>query len=288
MPQVTRNTKPRPKVNRAAKPAKAGSALSRVTGIDFSSDDGIKVNVYGRSGTGKTTFWATFPKPILALVCSGGNRPGELRSINTPEYRRTIKSLHVESSADIYEVVDHQQQTGEYATVVLDHLTSFQDLVLAEILGVDQVPEQKSWGFASREQYGACTRDCKQVLRALLNLGCNVVVVAQERNFNEDTDNGFLLPSVASAVSPSLAGWLNPAVDYIGRTIIRQKTEQRKVKVAGKVKTREVVTDGVEYCLHVGPSPVYMTKFRMPKGIPLPDVIVDPTYDKMLKLIQAG
>ena len=58
--------------------------------------------------------------------------------------------------------------------------------------------------------------------------------------------------------------------------------------MAGKEIKRQVKTGKVEYCLRTAPSPTYTTKFRVPKencdGIP--DVIVDPDYDKIMELLK--
>jgi hypothetical protein len=113
----------------------------------------------------------------------------------------------------------------------------------------------------------------------------NVVIVAQEREFNTEDNNDLLMPFVASALTPSVVGWLNPACDYIGQTFIRQKEVIKKVKIAGKVKERRM-TDGVEYGLRTAPDPTFTTKFRLPKGTPVPDVIIDPDYDKIYALIR--
>jgi ABC-type lipoprotein export system ATPase subunit len=57
-----------------------------VRAVEF-SDDTIQLLLYGRSGTGKTTLWSTFPKPILGVICSGGQRSGELRSVSLEDRR---------------------------------------------------------------------------------------------------------------------------------------------------------------------------------------------------------
>lgn len=251
-------------------------------------DDGVKINLYGRSGTGKTTLWATFPKPILAIIVSGGKKPGELRSIDTKEYRKTINPKILKGLEQWPGLVE-EAGSGEYATTVLDHATGFQDLTLKEILGLEKLPEQLSWGLASQQQYGQLALQMKERLRTLLDLSCNVVIVAQEREFNTDNDaGGVVMPYVASALTPSVVGWLNPACDYICETFIRPRMEEKVVKIGGKTKRITRRGKGVEYCLRTAPHDVYTTKFRVPRGTPLPDVIVDPTFEKIQELIKRG
>lgn len=244
--------------------------------------DKVKANLYGRSGSGKTTLWATFPKPILALICSGGATPGELKSIDSPANRKNIKAEIVEDSADVASLLETAK---DYRTVVLDHASGLQDMYLKEILGLSELPAQKGWGLASREQYGQCSLQTKETLRTLLSLDNHLVIVAQEREFNTDGDEELLMPYVGSALMPSVINWLGPAVDYMAQTFIRAKTKVVEIKVGKSVQHKQQRTGGVEYCLRVGPHDVFMTKFRTP-GRSLPDVIVNPTYEKIVKLIE--
>lgn len=262
--------------------------LSRIRPIGFDADEGIHINVYGRSGSGKTTFWATFPKPILVAVCSGSSKTGELRSIDTPQYRKTISQIVIDTSTDLSAVVQYQKQTGKYKTFVLDHVSGFQDLLLTEVVGLPEIPAQLSWGLATQQQYGQVALQAKTYLRALFSLQCNIVVVAQEREFNTDGDSELLKPYVASALTPSIAGWLYPACDYMVQTFLRNKTITDIKRVGGKEVKLTRPTKEVEYCLRTGPDSVYATKFRLPKGTPLPDCIVDPSYEKVMELIQGG
>ncbi len=267
---------------------KSVSVIDRIQPIAFAADDGIKINLYGRSGTGKTTLWATFPKPILAIICSGGKKPGELRSIDTAQYRKTIKQVPLLESQEVAALAEHVEQGGEYKTVVLDHASGLSDMILKEILGLDELPAQLSWGLATQQQYGQLGIKMKELLRCLLNLSCNVVIVAQERNFDEEGSGELLMPVVASALTPSVVGWLNPAVDYIGETFIRQRTTEKQTKIGGKIVTTRARTTGVDYCLRTAPDPVFTTKFRVPKGCVLPDAIIDPSYDKIMEIIKQG
>ena len=273
--------------SRKAVSKKPKSVIDRIAPLGF-GDVKIKINLYGRSGTGKTTCWATFPKPILAVLASESKEPGELLSINTPEYRKTIQQVVLNECDEIEEICDHVAE-GNYGTVVLDHATGLQHKVLAEVLGIDKVPEQLSWGLATQNQYGQVGVRMKTYLRMILDCPCNVVVVAQQREFLTEGDEGaseILAPYVASALSPSTCAWLNAACNYIAQTYIKEETVEKKIKMGGKPRTRTLRTGRVQFCLRVAPHAVYITKFRRPKGGTYPDVIVDPDYDKIMEVVK--
>lgn len=280
---------PKP-VKQTAKPAvkrkKTGSIEDFIEPISF-EDECLRVLLYGESGTGKTTFWGTFPGPILAIVCSGGNRTGELRSLNTPEMKKKVKRLTLDDSSKMAELIPYLQE-GKFKTVVLDHVSGLQDLILKEILGLDELPAQKHWGLATQQQYGQCTQQTKEYCRALLNLNSHIVIIGQERTFGgreEGFDGEVISPTRGVAVTPSLAGWLNPACDYVLQAFKRPKMIETVTKVGKKqVKTRKR-GKGVEYCLRCEPHDIYYTKFRIPRGKEIPDVLVDPSYDKLAKLL---
>lgn len=250
--------------------------------------DTIRLLLYGESGTGKTTFWATFPGPIMAAICSGGNKPGELRSINTPEYRKKIDARVISASSQFKDVIEEARKGG-HQTLVLDHVSGLQDLVLKEILGIDELPAQKHWGLAKQQDYGQCTMMCKEFLRSMLNLPCNVVIVGQERTFggkeDEAPSDDMIKPTVGVAVTPSLAGWLNPSCDYVIQMFKRPKMREVKRVVGKKTVVTHVKEKGVEYCARTEVHECYMTKFRIPGGVKV-DAIVDPTYDKLNRIIK--
>lgn len=283
MPRVTKvkatTSKPKPKT------AKKG-VLGRIQKMEV-DNIGYKIALYGRSKTGKTTFWGSFPGKILAIICSGGlERAGELLSINTPEHRKKVDVVYLEHSEELKDIIPHVRESGEYSTVVLDHASSFQDMVLAEILDIDELPEQSSWGLATQQEYGQCTLQCKQYFRHLLDLPGNVIIVAQERMFDNDSDNDLIEPYIGCALSPSLAGWLHAAPDYIMQMFIRNQVETSTMKVGTKKKQVQKKTGKVEYCLRIGPSEIYVTNVRKPKGGDTADIIVDPTYEKFIEVME--
>ncbi len=246
------------------------------------ADDGLKVLVYGRSGTGKTTFWSTFPGQIAVAVCSGGNNPGELGSVG-PKDRLKISPFKIKTVDDFRLFI---KEHGGAATKVLDHASGLQDLTLKEILGLDELPAQKSWGLVTQQQYGQSSLQCKELFRAFLSLPGHVVIVAQERTFGEEGQSDIIQPTVGAALTPSVTGWLAPACDYVVQTYIRPKMQELSQTVNGKQVVTKRRGKGVEYCLRTEPHDVFQTKFRMPKDRLLPECIVNPDYGKMQSLIK--
>jgi hypothetical protein len=179
-----------------------------------------------------------------------------------------------------------RENPDAYKTVVVDHISGMQDLVLREILGLEELPAQLGWGTASQQQWGTVATQTKEHLRSMLDLPQHVVLVAQEREFEADKDSSLgLTPTIGSAVSPSVAGWLFPACDYICQTYIRGRTEKATIKIGGKETPTIRKVPGVDYCLRIAPHEVYTTKVRKPKGRELPDEIVDPDFAKLIKVI---
>ena len=130
------------------------------------------------------------------------------------------------------------------------------------------------------------------------DLPMNVVFIAQHRVFNVSTDEeqdpktAMLAPEVGPALMPSVMKHLNASVSVIGNTFIRTRVEERKVTkkigVGRRAKPKETVeeVEHIEYALRIGPNPLYTTKARKSKAIKLPDVIVDPDYNKIMKVLK--
>lgn len=262
---------------------KSGNVIDRIAPPTFESSTGLKCLIYGKSKTGKTRTAATFPGPILWIICSGGNRGGELRSIALAD-RSKVQSVTINNVMEVREVTAHAAKGG-FQTLAMDHVSGLQDMALAEAMGIARLPAQMTWGTATREQYLEAGTNCRELLREMLALTCNVVVISQERSTEVDEENELLLPTVGVDIMPSLANWLYPAFDYIMQTYKAQKTASNTTKVGKEDVVTTSFVEGTDFCLRTGPHAIYTTGFRVPKGSYLPDHIVDPTFAKIKTVI---
>lgn len=238
--------------------------------------------IYGRSGTGKTTFAGTFPGPILYL---------DVKDEGTDSIS-DVKDLEVMEIASLDDLDEAywwlKENPGEYKTVVIDTVSQLQQIVVEEVASTKKKKSTKragDWGSMTKQDWGEVAGILKERLinfRDLSSDDTNVVFIAQDRTFNfeeESDDEQVLAPEVGPALSPSVARTLNAAVTMIGNTFIRMKRVKKEVN--GKKKTIEKI----EYCLRIGPNPVYVTKVRKAKSFDTPDVIVDPSYDDVMEVI---
>lgn len=228
---------------------------------------------YGRSGTGKTTLAATFPKPLLLL---------DIREEGTDSICdvKGVDVLPVREWDEIEQVYWYLKSgKHKYRTVVLDAVTEMQGLAMAKIRGEsklsdDDVISRRAWGqISSKMQTWVINyRDLKAI--------DNIVFIAHDRSHDTDDDDAAeqLIPEVGPRLMPSVASHLAGAVKAIGNTYIREvKTKDQKT---GKKKR------DVEYRMRIGPHAYYLTKIRQPKSNYVPDSIADPTYDKVVSIIR--
>jgi hypothetical protein len=258
--------------------------LRRIKPVGY-TEGGLKFLGYGRGKTGKTTLACTFPKPILLIGTEDGTK--SVSDVAGVDFIKLQHSVEMEFLTELL-------MSGKYKSGILDQAGGFQDMILKEILGLDELPVERSWGMAGRDQWQACGQQFKERLRGMLDLAdrpglrLNVFIIAHERNFGEGSDSDVMSPSIGAALTPSAAGWLNGACDYICQTFIREEVVVKKGKaIDGETLETRKKTGKKEYCLRVGPHPVYMTGFRQPRGsVELPDVVVDPSYAKLEALIR--
>lgn len=248
---------------------------------------------YGQSGTGKTTLAGTFPAPIL--LCDIKDR-GTDSIVGVDD----LDVMEIETWEDLERVYWFlKKNPKKYKTVILDTMSQLQNIVVTAVLeekGKD-AEEAGGWGSMTQKEWGEVAGRMKPMIINLRDLPMDVVFIAQHRVFNlpseEEMENNtsVLAPEVGPALMPSVGKFLNSAVSIIGNTFIQERVEERRRMVKNKnpkLKPKEVIDEvrHIEYCLRVGPNPTYITKVRKGREISLPDVITDPTYEKIMQILR--
>lgn len=238
--------------------------------------------VYGPSGSGKTTFAASAPKPMLYI---------DVKDDGTDSISdvKGIKVARCESTRDLEEVYWYlKANPDKFKSVVIDTCTQVQSLAVNEVVASGKKKGKAGdWGTMTRRDWGDVAAILKSLFidfRDLTNDGIAIIFIAQDRVFNlseeEESNNELLAPEVGPALSPSIAKSLNASVNVIVNTYIRER------EITKEVKGKKVKRKKVEYCLGVGPSALYRRKIRKPKSQPVPDVVVDATFEDVVDIIK--
>lgn len=246
------------------------SILDKITPVS-SLETNLVMMVYGRSGTGKTNFGATFPRPILFIDT---NERGT-ETIRQEEDIDVVRVTTWSELDELYWALRENKTEVEYKSIVIDQVTNLQDIGMAEILrkgrkGADETFTQRNWG-----QLGGLLKGMISNFRELSDT-YNILLIAHERVYDGgDDEQEAIEPSIGARVMPSVGSFLDGAVDAIGSTFIRERYETE-----GKEEVRYV-----DYCMRIGPHAFYSTKIRRPVSAgPIPEMIKNPTYQKIRDL----
>jgi hypothetical protein len=237
-------------------------------------DPEIKVVLYGKAGTGKTTLASTFPKPIL-LIDIGEKGTDSVRDV---EDLKVIRVTNWEKIGMLYWYL--KKEDHGFKTFVWDTVSQAQDLAIRKHMADhNKTGDAGGWGVMSRKDWGSVSSMLKDEIRNWKDLpDMAAVFIAHDRIFNmdEDEDEDQIDPSVGPRLMPSVATVLNASVGLIGNTFIRENIRKaRKLKSGKKLPERRKV----EYCLRIGPHAYYTTKVRKPKDREVEPILVNPTYD---------
>lgn len=239
--------------------------------------------VYGRSGTGKTTFYGSFPGKKLLLDVKD---VGDDSLAKVPD----LKVMDVRSWDDFETAFWWlKRNPGRYDSLAIDTMSQLQGLAIRKVLDDKGKDGERAgeWGVMTKKEWGAVAELMKSWIIAVRDLPMETCFIAQDRAFNvsEEDETQGLDPEVGPALSPSIAKALNAAVHVVANTFIRRRVVRVKLKNPPKGKSPFVDKEKIEFCLRIGPNPVYITKARKAKAIQLPSVVVDPTHDQLMGIL---
>lgn len=279
------------------KPGK-GDVLDEAIDISEMENDFIKIVIYGQNRVGKTTLACKFPKPLLLVAFEPNKTGGAASVVKSPDTKLIRINRDNGGTKKALEIADaiNSREVSPYKTVVIDSATSYQDLVLQELLNLDAVPEQLNWGLVNRDQYRERSEKTRECLRPFLNLNCHVVVNAKEKDHNPPNNDpkivrSFTLESfIASDLGGATVGWLHDACDYICRLYldkeVKEVTKTYKIGGRDKERTELVETGKIVRRLRTMYHPNYAAGFRSATPEAVPEFIESPDFAKIYKVIR--
>jgi len=162
--------------------------------------DNIKLNVliYGKSGTGKTTFGCCFPKPFVfdfdKGMLSQRGRDVEYQTYSGMTAYQEFEMKFRELEADC-----------PYDTIVLDSITTLQEYMMDKILQANrrQMPTMNEWNVA--------IATLKDLFKRMTKMARHLVVIAHEQVIQQElTGEMIVRPFVfGKKLPPQLPLWFD-------------------------------------------------------------------------------
>ena len=226
--------------------------------------EGKLVVTYGRSGSGKTWFGGTFPKPLLLLKVGddGGNTIKKVDDV----YVKDITTI-----GQLKDALKSLLKDDEFATIFVDTFSLLVNEWKNEnIISKKKKMTQQAWGDLATD-----TEECVRLAHRLSKkkwvvLSCHEVTDTVEGMEDE------LLPDVRCSVSKGVRSYLEGMANYgLHMVKIQKEVENKK----GETELR------VKYAADIGPNPYYWTKIQADPSIKVPKRIINPTFDKLMSIV---
>ena len=221
--------------------------------------------VYGKSGAGKTHFLSTFPKPILYLQFGddGSNTIGDTEGID---------ALRITSLQQLKEIAQEARVNDYYKTIACDTFS----LVVQEWLDANAVKKNKR---VTQQMWGDLKTDTEELIKEFKTLANNHIVAL---TCHEVTDaiEGMeeeITPDVRPSVSKGARTYLESMANFgVHMTVLSKEKDN------GDGTTKTITA----HAAHVAPNTYYWTKLQKPADIKVPQVVINPTYEKIMKILK--
>lgn len=218
--------------------------------------------VYGKSGSGKTAFIGTFPKPLL-YIQFGDDGLGTLKGIDgitvvAPETVQDLKDLIVELKKD-----------KKYKTIACDTFS----LLVEEWIDSNAAKKKKRM---SQQMWGDLKTDASELVKsfkAVSKLGKDVILTCHEVMDSIDGMEEEISPDVRPSINKGVRTYLEAMANFGIHTVVIQKDEPQE---DGTTKTTYV------HGAHLSPNPYYWTKLQVPTGTKIPSFASNLTYKKLM------
>jgi len=221
--------------------------------------------IYGKSGSGKTAMLGGFPKPMLYLQF-GDNGQRTLLGV------KGIQSIQIISIEDLNSKLIDLLNDQTIKTVAVDTF----GLLSNEWINTNAIQKKKRmtqqmWGDLKTETEEAIANARKLSEKKIVVLTCHEVQETIESREDE------IVPDIRPNVSKGARYFLEAMANFGVHTTVEL---EEKITKSGKILQRPI------HVASVAPNPYYWTKIQKPTNIDIPEKIVNPTYQKIMDILE--
>lgn len=219
--------------------------------------------IWGKSGTGKTKISSSFPKPMLYI------RVGDDGS-NTIANVEGIKAIYADTLDKLKSIGEELKTDKKFKSVVVDTFSMITNVWIDQnIVQKKKKMTQQAWGDLKVET--------EELIKIFHQVAADhtVVLTCHESNDTIEGMEDEIIPDFRPNTTKGARVYLEGMANYGIHTAKMKKT---------------IIKDGVEkevvrYIANLGANSYYWTKLQIDPSIKVPDSIVNPTYDKIMKVI---
>jgi hypothetical protein len=222
--------------------------------------------LYGRSGSGKTHLLSTFPKPLLYVQI------GDDGTNTIDPNEEDIRVLSIDNIAQLELVAKELEKDRFYATVGVDTFS----LLVNEWIDQEAVQKKRR---VTQQMWGDLKTDTEKYVKMFQRLSKDRIIVLTCHEVGESFEGmeDEIMPDIRPSVSKGARTYLEGMANYgIHCTVIQKDKEMPD----GTTKTIDV------HAIHLAPNPYYWVKTQKPASIKLPELVINPSYDKIMRLIK--
>jgi len=164
------------------------------------ADVKLSAAVYGKSGTGKTTFGASFPKPFFLDIDGGllSVRGQDVSYVDLTPGRGVTWPNILDAIAE--------GKKDDYESIIVDSLTGLADLCMESVLQLNRRSGQKP----NFDDWAAYANKIKDFIVRLLSSGKNTLLICHEApDKDELTGHVWMLPAIQGQMKSRIANYFD-------------------------------------------------------------------------------
>lgn len=221
--------------------------------------------LWGKSGSGKTHFIGTLPKPLLYIQIGDDGS-------NTIANVEGIKAIRAQSIDRLKQIGEELKKDKTFKSVAVDTFSMVTNVWIdANSVQKKKRMTQQMWGDLKIE-----TEELIKIFHEVANTH-TVALSCHEANDTIEGMDDEVIPDFGPSTTRGSRIYLQGMANYglhftkVNKTVTDKATGEEK--------------EVVKYAAHLGPNPYYWTKFQIDDSVKLPEIMINPSYKKITDII---